>query len=182
MRTPAATALVISALSLGCGTPTGPTNPLGPASAGFLTTDATTYQATAFETVWDQPRYVFQVIATFHNRLAVPVYLGRCYPDTPHPIYGVEAVDAEGSRSGYDPAWACVGHDRPIEVAAGATRVDTLRIEGPTAFDGRTHEPIGRVVGRFRLVYDVWLGKDEGASRAPNLIRASNAFVVETGR
>ena len=117
-----------------------------------LTTDASEYTAHVIDDGFGPSRYSFQVIARFHNATSSTIYLARCYPDTPYPIYGVSAVGEPPSAGGaaYDPVWACVGHDRQIAVPAGSTRTDTLTIAGPNAFDGITHVGIGRTEGRFR--------------------------------
>jgi hypothetical protein len=72
-----------------------------------------------------------------------------------------------------------VGHDQQFEILPGAVRVDTLDVDGPNVFDGRTHEPYGVKEGTFRLYFDVTVARGDGAP-APDAQRFSNAFVVRT--
>lgn len=99
-------------------------------------------------------RYAFIVVARFRNETGHTLSLSRCEPDSPTPLYGIEALGAEdGVPAGYSPFWACVGHDAPLRVEPGETRVDTLRIEGPNSWNGLTGEPRGVLEGLFRLHY-----------------------------
>lgn len=119
-------------------------------------TDTTEYTARHIGGEGNYRRYGFELVTRFYNAHEDTVFLGRCYPDSPIPIYGVEAVDSSDRwGAAYSPTWACVGHENPIAVAPGATRVDTLQLVGPTAFDGRTGEPFGVLTGEFRLGYSV---------------------------
>lgn len=99
--------------------------------------------------------YAFTIIARYENPTADTLYISRCLPRDRTPEYGVEAIDDATAESAYDPVWACVGHGFPIVVAPHAARVDTLRIEGPNVFDGKTIEPLGNLEGEFRLIYTV---------------------------
>lgn len=84
------------------------------------------------------------------------MFLARCFPSTPIPIYSVGPADLSSPvRSAYSPVWACVGHDQQIEVAPGSERVDTLTIVGPHGRDHATREPIGTLMGSMRLLYQV---------------------------
>lgn len=67
-------------------------------------------------------------------------------------MYGIRGVDFE---SAYDPAWACVGHDRQFRVERGRSRVDTLIIRGPNAWSAEV--PLGTLTGVFELGYGVRL-------------------------
>jgi hypothetical protein len=124
-----------------------------PALSGALSTDASAYVAVP------QPAhpnsYQFTVVARFRNTGDTPAHLGRCFPDSPVPIFGISLVASSNGEtmSGYNGALACVGHDNPIVVAPGETRVDTLVIAGPTVWDGRTHQPLGTLEGTFQLQY-----------------------------
>jgi hypothetical protein len=82
-------------------------------------------------------------------------------------------------RSGYDMAWACVGGVPPAVVLPGEERTDTLRIMGPSAYDGITHEPLGVLQGRFQIGYDTQgcASSDPSCSLAGSYIR-SNVFDV----
>ena len=126
--------------------------------------------------------YAFTIIARYENPTADTLYLPRCLPRQRTPEYGVEVVDDTTEDSGYDPVWACVGHDSPIVVAPHAARVDTLRIEGPNAFDGKTNAPMGRLEGEFRLIYTVSTKCREPLCRARSEERRSPVFRVHVAR
>jgi len=146
----------------------------------LLQTDKTEYTARYTGGNGSPRRYSFQVVTRFHNTQPNRVYLARCYPTSPTPIYGVEAVDpSDRWGAAYDPAWACVGHEDPIAVAPGATRVDTLRLTGPTSTDGRTGEPYGVLTGVFRIGYSVHTCRREIGCELPNA-GVSNTFRVVT--
>jgi hypothetical protein len=143
-----------------------------------FTTDATTYLARRSDrgvTV----RYTFDVISRFENRGPVTLYLGRCRPDSPKPLFTVALVEPAGVRSGYASAWPCVGHDRQFEIRPGDVRTDTLHVIGPNMFDGRTRQPMGVTEGNFHLYFDVRLAPGDGAKAAPDDERYSNTFVVK---
>jgi hypothetical protein len=127
-----------------------------PGSAGLsLRTDRAAYEARYVEGEGNHQRFGFRLIARFENRTGAAVFLDRCEPNSPRPIYSVEPTDPARrvGLGGYSPVWACAAHDRPIVVQPGAVRVDTLRIVGPNAWDGRTGERLGPMDGEFRLVY-----------------------------
>jgi hypothetical protein len=125
-------------------------------------------------------QYGFSVVARFENRGSTAVYLARCYPDSPHPIYGVELVDGgESWGAAYNGVWACVGHDRQIQVPPGEVRADTIHLQGPNAFDGRTDQPFGTLAGRMRLFYEVQTCPGDGACRLSEDAGMSNVFTVE---
>ena len=153
--------------------------PSAPAGAGFLQTDQPVYVARREGGDPRYGQYAFIVIARFTNETSSPVYLARCYPDSPYPIYGVELLMpiAGKERSGYSPAWGCVGHDQAIVVGPGEARTDTLRISGPTAVDGRTKQPLGALRGRMQLFYQVQACPQE-ACAVLSEVGASNAFEV----
>ena len=128
--------------------------------------------------------YAFTVEASYTNHSDRPLYLARCYPDSPTPIYGVRLVALGGEdEAAYNPIWACVGHDEAIEVLPGEARTDTLRLEGPNAFDGDTGESYGALEGEFQLNYQVQICPEEDLSCG--LIYAagrSNLFEVRLAR
>ena len=157
-----------------------PLRDLGPVPNESFTTDATGYMAREFERPWGQPRYRFTVISRFANRGLVPLYLGRCYPNSTKPLYSVVMADASPTESAYSGVWACVGHDHQFLVLPGSVRVDTMEVQGPNMFDGMTHRPFGVTEGAFRLYFDVRLAPGDGAPSAPMNIRVSNAFIVRT--
>ena len=137
-----------------------------------LRTDRNLYEATFLG-----GRYGLTVVARFTNATDQPLYLERCYPTTSYPIYAVVATNAD-REAGYNAAWACVGHDRPIVVGRGETRVDSLRIAGPNTWDGYTNQPFGTLTGRFRLSYAVAPCRGLGSCRALSSSVESNDFEV----
>jgi hypothetical protein len=142
-----------------------------------LRTDSTTYTATLIGGEGSYRTYGVTLVARFTNGTSRPVYLDRCYPGTPYPIYGI--VSSEPSlESAYNPVWACVGHDQPIVVRAGETRTDFLQIAGPNMWDGHTKEPMGALVGRYRLTYSVNSCADGYPCDVSARIRGSNEFEI----
>ena len=169
--------LGLSAASLlSCGIFTVPSGDFGPVPDGAFTTDATSYVAVGIP----RGRYRFTVISRFENRGAATLYLGRCYPNSPHPLFGVELATPTSQKSAYSGIFACVGHDKQFAIQPGVVRIDTLQVQGPNAFDGHTHEPLGVTNGEFRLYFDVRLAPGDGAPSAPNGLHLSNTFRVRT--
>jgi hypothetical protein len=171
----ATAAIVTTAVLASCSSPAEPSD-LGPVPAGAFTTDATGY--VAYHLPGSLPRYQFRIISRFENTGTSTVYLGRCFPSSPQPLFSV--VSTTTVESGYSQIWACVGHDQQFAIRAGETRVDTLLVEGPNTFQGGTNTPIGVSEGDFRLYFDVRLAAGDGAPRAPDSIKLSNAFRVRT--
>lgn len=148
-----------------------------------LTTDRTEYTATPLEGEGDYRVYGFRVVARFTNWSGAPVYLDRCHPRDPRPMFGVRLrTGAPGLQSGYDPAWACVGHDDPIVVRPGATRTDTLLIRGPNAWDGSTAQPLGVLEGEFQLTYTARTCRSDTGCELPDGMSASSPFRVRVAR
>jgi hypothetical protein len=146
--------------------------------AGDFTTDRPRYEASYVQGSGAYRQYGFQLVARFQNRTGETVYLDRCFPDSPGPLFGVAPAARMGSaESAYDMAWACVGHDQQIPVAPGAERVDTLRIIGPNAWDGHTKEANGTLEGSFQLHYRVSACPGEGD--CPWVSVRSNEFAVD---
>ena len=130
-----------------------------------FTTDSNSYTATRVEELWPGVFvYGFTVVTHYTNPTPDPLYLWTCYPDARTPMYSVMlAGQPTSAGAAYNAAWACVGHDRPIRVGPGATRVDTLYLRGPNGFDGVTHRPIDPVLeGRFQLQFAVQSCRTEG--------------------
>lgn len=170
--------LVLGALVLACSTIAVSDR----AGGQWLTTDARAYTATQIATGPGSPRYRVAVVATFTNRGSTPIHLARCYPNSPTPIYGVDFLGrSDDERSAYDPAWACVGHDKPIRVMPGASRVDTLHLNAPIF--SRGGNILGAIAGRMRLRYMIegclW---EAGACRLPADVEGSNVFEVRQPR
>jgi len=127
-----------------------------------LQIDQTQYHARCIKGKGQACTYGFRLIARYENRTADSLYVDRCGPGDRTPQYGVESAADTTQEAAYDPVWACVGHDYPIVIAPHTTRVDTLRLEGPNSFGGKTNAPLGAVEGVFRLIYNVgtcWLGR-----------------------
>jgi hypothetical protein len=142
-----------------------------------LQTDRLAYTAALVQGVGPYRTFGFRLVARFTNDLVRPVYLKRCYPDWPSPIYGISAADAD-QEAAYNPVWACVGHDRPIVVQPGETRTDTLEVRGPNAWDGYTNAPLGTLGGRFQLSYEVGTCRSVHDCPVAGRVRASNEFEV----
>jgi hypothetical protein len=166
------------ALSAACRSPAGlESDNLGSVPDGAFTTDATGYVAVRIP---GQPRYRFTVITRYENRGVVTLYLGRCFPNSPQPLFGAALATPGTGESAYATIWACVGHDKQFAIEPGEVRLDTLQVEGPNSFDGRTHEPFGVTEGDFRLYFDVRLNAGDGGPDAPDALKLSNAFRVRT--
>ncbi len=155
----AASILALAGCTSGSGSPTGPDS-----GNLLLSTDRAAYTAVLVGESGTFEEHGFTVIATFANQGGEPVYLARCFPDTPVPIYGIRLVDSSDPfGSAYSPFWACVGHDQQILVPPGSTRTDTLLLLGPNARDGATKEPLGALSGEMRLSYRVQSCPGDGA-------------------
>jgi hypothetical protein len=177
MRSPLAGLLLLA--SAACGAPTAEHQGLTVENLTDLTlrTDRNLYDATFSGGRGTYRTYSLTLVARFTNGTDQPLYLNRCYPETSYPIYGVVATNAN-LDAGYNPVWACVGHDHPIVVDRGEARVDTLRIAGPNAWDGSTNEPLGTLTGPFRLSYSIATCPDPHGCGAMPLSVQSNTFEV----
>ena len=152
------------------------------AGGGALRTDRAEYVALRVTGSGASTIYSFTVVATFENATDSTLYLARCYPGTPYPIYYVELLSSNASsESAFSPGWACVGHEQQFAVAPGTVRTDTLHLFGPRAFDGNTGQPFGQLEGVMRLQYEVQGCPGDGACRLPD-IDGSNSFRVSLGR
>ena len=174
-----ARALPLLLVSVACSGVAGPEAAAGPDS-GTFTTDAAAYTAKASGSLLGNPIYSVTVVARFTNPGTSTIYLARCYPDSPTPIYGVALVGQTDSwGAAYNPAWACVGHDKQIAVRPGETRVDTLKLTGPNAFEGSTNKGFGVTAGRFKLTYGTQscTGDGECPLRDESL-NSSNEFTI----
>lgn len=172
----------VGALAAACGDD--PFGPLSEQANEAVRTDRDRYVAARVpgsSAPFDQ--YEFTLVATFTNPTAATLYLGRCYPDSPGPMYGIELVQPENpDGAAYDAAWACVGHQRQFAIPPGRSRVDTLRVRGPGSWDGATHDHLGVLEGLFRILYVVRTEPGDGAPAAPREVRASNVFEVRLDR
>lgn len=172
--------MVICAWVLGCAARTISPRDLGPVSDGALVTDATGYVAQRVVGSARPIQYRFTVISRFQNRSAAAVYLARCYPDSPQPIYGIGAADSSAVASAYEPFRACVGHESQFEVLPGTARVDTLHVQGPNVFDGVRQRALGATSGVFRLKFFVSSARGYRVPGARDTLVVSNAFIVRT--
>ena len=169
------------ALFLACCTPTEPLLNLGPVPDGRFTTDSTGYRARRIDGGDMPTQFAFAVTTRFETRGSVPLYLGRCFSNSPRPLFDVPLAQPSGAGSGYAQVWACVGHDRQFEVLPGAIRIDTLLVGGPNSWDPVTHATHGITAGVFRIAFDVRLAPGPfGGVPVPDSLRLSNAFVVRT--
>lgn len=124
-----------------------------------LVTNANHYVAIPGAPIASSRDHRFTIIATFTNTSRHVVNLARCFPDTPYPIYDIVSADRDTSVA-YSPGWACPGPSY-FRVEPGLTRVDTLFVRGPNAFNGLTGEVFGVLEGRFVLSYDWYACTDE---------------------
>jgi hypothetical protein len=159
---------------------------VGEEADGSFTTDSLTYHAREVEELWPGVKvYGFRVVTRYTNPTSAPIYLWTCYPDSPRPMYSVVgAGQATSNGIAYNGAWACVGHDRPIRVDPGATRVDTIQVRGPNAFEGGTNRPIDDVLeGRFRIMFAAQSCRTEGDCRiGADALTRSNEFTVSLAK
>lgn len=179
---------VLAVLGLGLAAVAACSDPLAPdSSAGILsgrggvvlTTDSSDYTAAYLGGDGPYRRHGFRVVARFENHTLRTLFLARCFPDTPGPIFGIR-VDDVGIAwgSAYSPVWACVGHENQIAVPPLQSRTDTLFIQGPTGFDGRTGQYFGTLTGRMRLAYEVQTCRGDGECRLEGA-GVSQPFTVE---
>jgi len=147
-----------------------------PSVSGAILTDEPAYSARLVQGTGD---YSFTVIATYFNHSRDTVFLETCGPDSPRPEFGVITAAAGSSADGYNPAWACVAHDKQIAVAGGTSRIDTLSIRGPVMRDGYTNEPVGALDGTFRVVYTVRSCRGPNGCAVPSSVARSNTFQVK---
>jgi len=166
--------LISIALLVGCESePVGPGQDLeGPA----IKTDQLSYVAVPLEGEGDYRRYGFTVVAEFTNLTDRNVFLGRCYPDSPTPMF---SVYGDGFGSAYSGVWACVGHKNQFRVKPGQSRVDTLHLRGPSRWSAG--EPQGELEGRVRLRYFVGYCTDDCPDEAPDSLSSSDFFEVTLG-
>ena len=147
-----------------------------------IKTDQIEYNARYHEMVSGQDRYKFLLTASFENRTGATVYLERCYPHTPYPIYDVVFDNGSGiqesGEGGYRTGHICVGHDKPIIVQPGETRIDKLVIYGPNAWT--SEKPITKeaMTGQFRLTYRAYFCLELIGCERTDAMQYSNVFTV----
>lgn len=141
-------------------------------------TDRTTYVAQV-NSDGTRPTFGLDVIARIENRTNRTVYLARCYPDSAQPLYSIELLDQEDSwGAAYNPIWGCVGHENPIRVGSGESRIDTLHLIGPRAWPTYSGQHFGVLEGRFRLKYPAYTCRDETGCALPDSLARSNVFEI----
>ena len=150
-----------------------------------IQTDQTEYVAQFDSTVNKQDRYKFPLIARFENRTGVPIYLERCYPNTPNPIFNVGLDNGKGVESSSGPfdnpyatVQGCVGHDNPIIVQPEEIRVDNLTIYAPNAWSDDSLIPKDKLNGQFRLIYLAHFCRELYKCERPDAVQYSNIFTV----
>ena len=124
---PSATLVVLLALTGG--------RPCRAQTPSPLQVDRTEYRATCLKGRGGVCSYGFTLVARYKNRTAHSLYLSTCQPRDGAPTYGIPVIDDTTEGSGYEPFWACGGHEFPIVLASGATRVDGAWTSG--RFAGR---------------------------------------------
>jgi hypothetical protein len=142
-----------------------------------LSTDREVYIATFIGGTGAYASYGFDVEVRTVNRGSGTVFLPRCYPDSRFPTFALELMDPEAERSAYSPNWACVGHDHQIAIRPGESRIDTLRMVGPTAVLHVEQRPLGVFEGTMRIRYFPQACRGNGECRMAGRT-VSNAFQV----
>lgn len=123
-------------------------------------------------------RYAFTVVAEYMNATPDTVYLARAAP-TDAPAFTVRTISSElGAEAGsaYRSAMSGVDRSRPLAVAPGETRTDTLQVEGLRR-DLRTGTVRGLMQGQMALVYIASQSRDPWRV-LPDSAVVSNPFEV----
>jgi hypothetical protein len=119
-------------------------------AAAAITLDRARYVAARVSPAGTLPQYAVTVVARLRNDGAAPLHLEACGA-APGPIYGVEQVrPADPDGSAFSPVWGCPA-GAPLVLAAGAERVDTLVLRGPTGVQGG--RVLGALQGTVRVTY-----------------------------
>lgn len=150
----------------------------GDVTTPLIQTDKERYTATPIpDSAQRIADYSFSMRVRYENRTGSTIYLRCCIGD--RPLYTVTTLESDTSRSGYEKYWT-FDATTAIPLRPGEVRRDTFRIEGPTARDGRTHEPIDVLEGSFRLLYVA--SREESAKYGrplPDRLSRSNVFEVQ---
>ena len=151
--------------------------PTAPAAAVVLHLDRASYVTQPIDVFDGNNFYAFRMVVRYRNTTADTIYFALCGIGPRTPIYYVASSD--GGDPGYSPIWACV-NAQPLAFPPGATRADTLIMQGPLAIDGITHQPLGAIAGTFRLTYETQGCGDNGppACNQPGPFVASAPFLV----
>lgn len=125
----------------------------------------------------DRYQYLVDVSISFTNESRHAVYLSRCFPESAHPKFGVSLESpANPGGSAFGPVWACPGHDSPIVVVPGATRVDSITLRGPNVYQGES--PLGHLGGMVRLVYHAYSCREPADCLSSETMLRSNEFAI----
>jgi hypothetical protein len=151
---------------------------LTPAQPYPIQTDSAAYTAVCEGERLHYGRCAFTIVARFANATEDSVFLQRSYPDQPAPNF---SVSSDTTRSAYVGVGMGVGHDNQIAVAPGASRIDTLRVSGPSMWSSEG-VPDGGFRGSMRLTYMGQSCQSEGGldCARPNVPILSNKFQVRT--
>jgi len=168
--------------ALACGAPT----PLMPDSTGgLITTDSQSYRAVV------SPRSVqLTIVATFTNTTADKLTLHPCSQHPPYPpAVGLQRYEDGEWRTVLSPVCTLALILDPPRLSPGATRTDTVHLEGFRAPNSFPRFPAGPVAGVYRLayssVYRTWNADDAGATAGglgeavPDSLLVSNPFRIE---
>lgn len=161
---------------IGCGTAGESLGPAAVPGDRAFRTDSTSYVATSL----GDGNYLLRIIVQYRNTTPATIYLDRCFPDSPSPEFFVGSVIvADSWGPAWNPAWACVGHNRPIVVAPGTSRVDTIELRAPTAVDHWTQKPFGTFEGWFAVGFRPRSCVSETeCAVADDSLRATNPFRI----
>lgn len=153
---------------------------VGPGVGGeVLITDRVSYSAEVVDRNGSYTRYGFTLVAQFSNSTDEHLYLGRCEPGSSTPMYDIKAAStAVPGGSAYSPFWACTGHDTQFQVPPGESRTDTLRILGPSSWDGLTKVPVGELEGVVQLSYSVSDCRGACGEDTSRWVALSNVFRI----
>jgi hypothetical protein len=159
------------------------TNPEDQTGAPF-TTDATTYTAKRVSGTAPNVRvYGFTAVTRYTNRTATPIQLPTCSTQSAGPLYGFTNLD-DPLPTGWIVygigAFVCLAGEQWIVVAPGATRVDTLHLEGTALVNVETGTVSPWVVeGQFRIFFQAMsCPSPDTCSPAPDEQRRSSPFTV----
>lgn len=144
-----------------------------------IQTDAVWYTAVPGPSQGTYQPYTFDLMARFTNQTDATVYLERGFPDQPQPDYSIRLVSGDSQQtSAFNTILTGVSHDQQIAVAPGETRTDTLRLGGPTSWDGRTGEAFGELEGVMELAYFARACQRERPCATPITGAVSDVFEV----
>ena len=151
-----------------------PTGPIPELEWPAIRTDQTSYHAAYLDGQGNFKTYGFEIVAKYTNLTDRPVFLGRCQPNSPDPMYSVEGV---GFHSAYEGVIDCTEHENHFRLKPGKARVDTLLVTGPQirTSDG---EAWGFLYGEFRLRYFVAFCESGCAELVPDSLTVSEPFLV----